>query len=254
MGLKYNMGGQGGIHLITKKRVDGVPMIEYRGDSYEKVKGVIFIVHGHTGQKELGDLEKYPIHLMESGYLVLVIDAFKHGERIEEPYISQTGLDKTLAMPEVIFHTAMDIIQLYESYYQLESDNLIVSGISMGGHIAFQIPKYYPKVKTILPFIGSPDIPSHYFITKKAIIQDSMYLCKAEVEALQINDLTPYLNCNIAMMNGEQDDVVEARFAKSFYEKLTPFHQANLFYKEYPCGHRVTDEMLEDVYAFLDRI
>jgi len=240
--------------MITKQRIDGIPLLEYVTDLAVTPKGIVFIVHGHTGQKELGNLEKYPIELMRRGYRVLVIDAYKHGERIEEPYLSQQAIDKTLAMPEVVFHTTMDIIHLYEKYYRQISDNLIVSGISMGGHVAFQIPKYYPFVKTILPFIGSPNIPSHYYQTKKKFLGEAIELCRKEVDALRIDDISPYLTCNIAMVNGTFDDVVEARFAKAFYDLLKPNHLASLSYKEYPCAHEVTDNMILDVLSFLDAL
>jgi esterase/lipase len=240
--------------LKVTKISDGVPLTEYYDETLNTFKGVAFIVHGHTGNKDFHDIKRYPLELMNHGYYTISIDAYKHGERIEEPYLTLPYIDKTLAMPEVIYRTVIDIIMLYENHYKQISSKLLVSGTSMGGHIAFQMPKYYPSTYAIIPLIGSPDMESHFFLTKKDFIGDKISLCKQEIEALRIEDLTPYLNCKIAFYNGTKDEVVESRFAKKFYEHLVQLNHPMVEYKEFDCGHTVTIDMLDSMSSFLDRL
>jgi dienelactone hydrolase len=240
--------------LKITKIVDKVPLTEYFDESLNVFKGVAFIVHGHTGNKDFHDIQRYPLELMNRGYYTISLDAYKHGQRQEEPYISLPYIDKTLAMPEVIYRTVLDIIMLFENHYKKISSRLLVSGTSMGGHIAFQMPKYYPSTYAIIPLIGSPDMINHYFMTKKTFLGDKIILCKEEVKALEIDDLSPYLNCKIAFYNGTKDEVVESRFILPFYQKLLELKHPFIEYKEFECGHVVTDEMLDFMASFLDRL
>lgn len=237
-----------------RKIIDGIPLIEYYDDTIGDYQGVVFLVHGHTGNKELYGLESLPNGFTERGYFVVSIDAYKHGERKEEPYFSNDGLLYTLAMPEVVIHTIHDIIHLYETYYKKISSRIIVTGTSMGGHIAFQMPKYYPSVDTILPFIGSPDIKNHYEKTKGSFLKDKIALVSKEIKELEINNLSPYMNVNIGVFNGSEDKVVEIEYVKPFVIELIQRNHPKIHFESFECGHTVTHEMVEAMFRFFDTI
>ncbi|MGD9909336.1 MAG: alpha/beta hydrolase [Candidatus Izemoplasmatales bacterium] len=237
-----------------KKIIDGIPLIEYFDVTKTTYAGVVFLVHGHTGNKELYGLESLPRGFVERGYFVISIDAYKHGERKEEPYFSNDGLRYTLAMPEVVIHTIKDIIHLYNHYYKQVSPKLIVTGTSMGGHIAFQMPKYNPEVNTILPFIGSPDMKNHYEKTKGAFLQEKIALVSKEIEELEIIDLTPYMNVNIGVFNGALDTVVEIKYVQPFIDQLIDMNHPQVHFESFECGHTVPEEMVKAMFHFFDTL
>lgn len=238
-----------------KKILFEIPVIEYYDPEQTTFKGIVFLVHGHHGNKELRGLESIPLGFMERGYFVVSVDAYKHGERIEVPYtLPDSGIDTTLAMPEVIYHTIQDIIYLFENHYQKIADKMIVLGTSMGGHVAFQMPKYYANTFMILPMIGSPDFQNHYFVTKKDILKDKIDLCKDEVNALRIDDLKPYLKTKIGIFNGIDDFIVEIRFVEPFVNKLKTLKHPNLYFESFPVGHVVNYEMVQSMFRFFDEV
>ncbi len=239
--------------MIQKKKVLNVPLLEYYDESLINYKGIVFLIHGHTGNKEFIGLQSLPLGFMKRGYFVVSVDAYKHGERIEEPYLTNSYLEMTLAMPEVVSHTTQDIIDLFEAVYSKISRTLIVCGTSMGGHIAFQIPAHYPAVDAIFPIIGTPDIQSHYYETKNQFLGEKISLVRALVNQLRISDIEPYLDPIIGIYNGSLDSTVEIQYVRPFYQKLKSKKPCHLEMKEYPVGHQVTNEMLTDLFAFLDK-
>lgn len=239
--------------MKKKKKILNVPLEEYFDETRSSYLGVVFLVHGHTGSKEFEDLQNLPIGFMKRGYFVVSIDAYKHGARIEEPYLTKSALEMSVAMPEVMMHTIQDIIGLFKNHYKRISPNLIVSGTSMGGHISFQMPSYCNEVVGIFPFIGTPDIRSHYFETKKEILGDAIDRCRNLVDALSIKELNPYMDVVIGIYNGSIDPIVESKFVRPFFDNLEAKYHPHLELKEYPVGHEVTNAMIEDMFSFFDR-
>lgn len=235
-----------------KKTIHQIPVIEYDNKDLKSYKGIVFLVHGHTGTKELGNLEVIPIGFQERGYFVVSLDAYKHGERKQDPYFSNDALAITLEMPKVILHTIQDIVWLYHNVYSEISQNVIVSGISMGGHIAFQMPKYLKETKMIIPLIGSPDIWNHYHFTKKAFLKENVELANEDLKELKIEDLTDYMNVKIAAFNGAMDDVVETRFVKPFIEKLIALNHSCVHFESFDSRHEVTPSIVEAMFRFFD--
>lgn len=232
----------------------GVPVIEYGDGRNTPYLGVVFLIHGHTGNKLLEGLESIPEGFVQRGYFVISLDAYKHGDRKEEPYFSGNYVDMTLAMPEVVYHTVMDVIRLYDEIYHTYGEKYIVTGTSMGGHISFQMPKYDSRVDVILPYIGSPDIPSHYHQTKKDFLGEKIALCEQEVQALAITDLSVYVDKAIGITNGNLDHVVEIDYVIPFVEALRKQGHRQLFFASYPVGHQVTQDMVQAQFAFFDTL
>ncbi len=237
----------------TDRILAGIPVSEYRDEAVPITRGVCFLVHGHTGRKDYGHLRTLPDKLAAIGYLVVGVDAFRHGLRKEEPYFTGTGKDQALVMPEVIEHTCLDLKRLYETVYAADHAQVACAGISMGGHIAFQMPKHLPTAM-IAPFIGSPDLYRHYAVTKQKLVGLSeLENLKPRLDRLEIGpDYTAYMNTAILIQNAIDDPVVDYRYAVDFYDELVRAGHGRIDIALYPGGHEVTDDMEDALISWLN--
>ncbi len=237
-----------------KKYIDGVPIIEYFDETLNNYKGIVFLIHGHTGCKELKGLESIVEGFVQRGCFLVSLDAYKHGERILEPYVTKDYIEKTIAMPEVILHTIDDLVNLYRNYYKEISTHVTVIGISMGGHIAFQIPKYMPEVSVIIPLIGSPDIVNHYKVTKRDFLKERISECIDNVNRLEITDTSSYMSVKIGAFNGDLDQIVDSKFVVMFINRMIALKHHQIYYESFKSGHTVTEEMVIAMFRFFDKI
>ncbi len=236
----------------TDRILASVPLSEYRDDTVTISRGVCFLVHGHTGRKDYGHLRTLPDKLVALGFLVVAVDAYKHGLRKEEPYLTGTGRDHALAMPGVIEHTCLDLKRLYETVYAADYAPVSCAGISMGGHIAFQMPKHLPMAM-IAPFIGTPDLYRHYAVTKQNLIGlAELEGLKPQLDRLEIGpDYSPYRSTAILIQNAIDDPVVDYRYAVDFYDELVRSGHERIDISLFPGGHEVTDDMEDTLISWL---
>ncbi|MFH0992969.1 MAG: hypothetical protein V1761_01315 [bacterium] len=236
----------------TDRIITGIPVSEYRDEAVPMTRGICFLIHGHTGRKDYGHLRTLPDKLAAIGYFVVGVDAYKHGLRKEEPYHTGTGRDHALAMPEVIEHTCLDLKQLYESTYAANHPVVSCAGISMGGHIAFQMPKYL-SMAMIAPFIGTPDLYRHYAVTKQNLIGlEELASLKSRLERLEIGpDYTAYMTTSILIQNAIDDPVVDYRYVVDFYDEIVRAGHDKIDIALYPGGHEMTDDMEDALVSWL---
>ena len=64
-----------------------------------------------------GDLKRSIIELANHGFYVVALDAFMHGERISEPFVTGNFKDKQLKIFDIVRRTAKDIEYLYNHHY-----------------------------------------------------------------------------------------------------------------------------------------
>jgi len=230
--------------------IDGIPVTEYRDDLAGTPRGVFFVVHGHTGEK--ADVRDLAGRFAAAGWLGVAVDAYRHGSRREDPYGTGETLACTMAMPEVIVHTCLDLKHLAETTYAAYAPHISFSGTSMGGHIAFQMPNYYPA-EAIAPFIGTPDLYRHYAVTKSPMIGlRELGILKPWLDRLEIGpDYAAYRGVRIVIANGAEDDVVDYRFVVDFHDQLVREDHPDVSITLFPCGHVVTDDMQDAVLAAL---
>ncbi|MFA5006802.1 MAG: alpha/beta hydrolase [Candidatus Izemoplasmatales bacterium] len=232
--------------------IDGIPLTEYRDEDAGTVRGVMFVVHGHTGERaHVADLAT---RFAENGFLAVAVDAFMHGARREAPYGTGDGRACTMAMPGVILRTCADLAHLARTAYAAYAPLISFSGTSMGGHIAFQMPKHYPA-KAIVPFIGTPDMMRHYAVTKSDQIGLSeLERLRPELDALEIGpDYAAYMKTRIVIASGLDDAVVDYRYAVDFHDALARAGHDDVSIALYQVGHEVPAEMQEaSIAALLD--
>jgi len=235
----------------TNKITNGIPLIEYTPD-FATLKGVFFIIHGHTCTKDPMYFGSFPKRLTDLGYLVIAIDAYKHGDRIEEPYLSGKDDEKTIAMLDVIQKTCEDILFLYENIYQKIGGKLGFLGISMGGHVVFQMPKYIQKIDLLIPLIGSPDLKRHYIEMKSQIIgQERMENLNSIFANLSMNDEMFNQDSQMLIVEGKNDTIVSYLNAFDFYKRMRNKGYHHIEYFDFPVGHEITKEMENHVMDYI---
>ncbi len=111
-----------------------------------------------------------------------------------------------------------------------QPDRLGIAGISMGGRIAYAAIVTEPRLRVATPTIGSPQWEPPW-------------------------PESPHLNADrffpIALLSqtAAEDEMVPARFARTFHEQLTPLYAnapERLCYIEYPhVGHYLSPEVWE---------
>lgn len=237
----------------VKKVINGIPLIEFTPNNTSPI-GVFFLVHGHTCSKDPMYFGSFPQRITDLGYLVVSIDAYKHGDRIEEPYLSGQDYEKTEAMLDVIQRTCVDIKYLYENVYQKIGGKLGILGISMGGHIVFQMPKHIQKIDFLLPLIGSPDLRRHYLEMKSHVINATRMNGLIPLFSILHNEESIYnKNTLMYIVEGKNDTIVSYRNAFDFYTKMKNMGYHNIEYIDYPVGHVITNEMENDIMLYITK-
>jgi esterase/lipase len=234
--------------IQTERVLCSVPLTEYHRDDLTEYKGVFYLIHGHTGNQN--NLGRMPGIFAAAGFMAVAIDAFQHGLRKAFPYTENDGILQTLAMPGVIKHTCEDIVSLQNEHYYQISSHVGVAGISMGGHIAFQMPKFLPSVEWIIPVIGTPDLYHHYHIGKKQFLGERIAFVDPLLAELAIPSLERYLDVNIFILGATKDGVVDYHYGKRFFEQLESMvHNHIQFYTE-PVGHILSEGMADAIDVF----
>ena len=235
------------------KVINNIPVIEFYPNIGSPI-GVFFLVHGHTCSKDPMYFGSFPQRLTDIGYLVVSIDAYKHGERTEEPYLTGQDYEKAEAMLEVIQKTCIDINYLYENIYQKIGGKLGILGISMGGHIVFQMPKHIHKIDILIPLIGSPDLKRHYLEMKSHVINGDRMKGLNQLFSILNNDYSIYNKSTFMLiLEGKNDMIVSYRNALDFYTTMKNMGYHNIEYIDYPVGHVVTNEMENDVMIYITK-
>lgn len=215
-------------------------------------KDVFFIFHGFGGNKEDG-FANYEIKLAESGFLVIVLDACEHGERVSEDFALLDNSKRQERIIDLEIQTAKDAISVYNHLLDLNmvsSDKLVnVMGVSMGAAITFYLASIFKKVNMLISIIGSPSFVEFYKYKQKVYgfpngedYQRRLDFYKAIDPLINYENL---IDKKIYMSVGLKDKVVPLVYAKTLTKKL------NCVYQEYDLGHEVNKEMLEEISKFI---
>lgn len=221
----------------------GIPVIEL---IHPNPKGTFFFIHGHYGNKSLDSFHGLAESIHALGFSVVSLDAYKHGERIQAPYILNDPVLTTIEMVAVIEQTLRDIMMLYQGYYQYQTKQVSILGISMGGHIAFLLNRYL-SLDYCIPIIGSPNLKLHYDTKKKPLLGSNLVILEPKLDELTLLQ-TEFNPKHAFVLEGEWDDVVNYEPAQRFIQSLN--HDAYV-YKGYACGHELTKTMIQDIITFV---
>lgn len=237
--------------VLEHKRIEGIPLIEYYRDA-EEHKGLVFIQHGYQSNKEYGS-DYLALTLARKGFFVVAIDAWKHGERIQEPYITGTEKERLDEAFVAVKRTALDIIRLHHNYYK-QFPTFDIVGVSLGGMVAWYLATRTDRVNKLIPVISTPDFRAmaNHAVAGEGI--DVQTYFDPEKEAF-IASINPILRLDklryrkLHMVVGSRDQVVPMGPTVAFYET---HKNDDMTLTVYDVDHNVPRNMQKDIFALLE--
>ncbi len=238
--------------LIIEDKVIGDIPLTIRYKEGEQDRPVIFYFHGFGSNKDSGDQGRGE-KLAALGYLVVSMDAYKHGDRSKEWFDALDSSKRQKSIVDITMQTAYDAKDVYD--YVLDNynvnDELYAFGVSMGAATTFYLSSI-TDVNGMVSMLGSPSFVEFYEYKASQFDweKDETYSERLE----RYYDKDPLINherlssTNIFMSIGESDTVVPLEYAFDLYLEMD---SSNVIYEPYATGHVSTPEMLDDVYLFL---
>ena len=237
--------------IINNHILNDVPINEYYLEKGNK-KGLVFIQHGFQSNKSRG-ADYLAINVARLGYFVIAVDAYKHGDRIEEPYITGADYLRYADAYNVVDKTSNDIIKLYEDYYKSDYNGFDIIGVSMGGFIAYSVAIKCNYVKKLLPVITTPNFMK-LATTRTNVPGLEEYLSELENHLEMIKSIDPITRIDelkyesMFMLNGTLDSVIDYHPTVEFYEQ---YKNDNISLKLYEEGHAVNRKMQVDILEYI---
>lgn len=237
--------------IIEKQISNGVPFNEYymEGESY---LGVVFIQHGFQSNKNRG-ADYLAINLARQNYLVVAIDAYKHGDRIEEPFISGAEYKMYADAFVVVNQTSDDIISLFESRYKDSYSTFDMIGISMGGFIAYTVSLKCTYVNRLIPVISTPDFIK-LASTRSTVQGVDEYRDEVEKHMELIKSIDPVTQVeklnykSMFLLSCSEDPIIDYHPSEDFYKK---HKKDNVSFELYEDVHTVNRKMQVDILEYI---
>ncbi|MBN2504136.1 MAG: hypothetical protein JXB20_02210 [Bacilli bacterium] len=233
----------------------GIPLNEYYLARRQQ-KGLMFVIHRLNASKDTGP-GLIPKRLAELGYHVVSIDAYKHGERVEEPYITGSEKQRLTSMIEVINQTVLDIKFLYDNYYRDKFARVSFFGIAMGGIVAYQMPRIMTNVDTVVAIQASPYLKSLYHDKELKYIYKNMNVQEREVadeylDKLDLSDsLEAFANVAVYGANRKEDLLIKPDYAIRFIQHLKLLGNMNVCHQIVEGNHETINIMAEGAINWL---
>ncbi len=237
--------------ILLNRRIDQISVLEYYQDAPEH-KGLIFIQHGYESTKEYGS-DYLALTLARDGYFVVAIDAYKHGERIAEPYLTGTEIERLDEAFVVIKRTALDIVRLHHNVYAKRFPTFDLIGVSLGGMVAYYAATKTRQIRKLVPVISTPDFHqmAEYAVNGVGEDVDTYFTPDKrqfidEINPLQRLHLLHYQELFIVC--GDHDPVVPMDASVAFYN----MHKNDrMTMKIYNTDHNVPRQMQLDIFDFI---
>jgi alpha-beta hydrolase superfamily lysophospholipase len=202
-------------------------------------KGTILFYHGLKACKETGLKEL--TSLASRGFIAVGIDNVGHGERAyDEDRIHPFDTYEEFFL-DMVKKTALEIPEIVDDLVKRGwGENFGVSGISMGGYIAYSSVIQEPRIKAVAPILGSPCWKT----------EDSPH-----------NHPDRFYPVALLAQNAGKDEAVPARYSREFCEKLKHYYKndkSRLCYTEFPdSGHFMQEnewnELWENTLLWFDK-
>ncbi len=234
---------------LAKKTVHNIELLEY---THPKAEKLLFLQHGIHSKKE-NVMNLYGVTLAKLGYKVIAIDAFKHGNRIAEPFLSKDEDQCALETMDVVKQTAVDIQAIFEENYRKEFKKFDIIGISMGGLIAYYLSTITETIDQLVCLISSPQFleAANYTFPEE---RQNKHKAQSNQVLNEIKGIDPSQRVEkmvfhrLIMMNGEYDRVIPYQQSEDFYINHP---DRSIIFKRYPTEHKISQPMFEDLQALL---
>ncbi len=239
--------------------MNDVPTSHYRMDD-EVARPLVIACHGFQSDR-FATVCDVAMQLARRGYHVVTLDAYMHGERSDVRFTSANDQQKGEMIFEIIFQTVEDIkklIQTLEHHPLVLTDQIGITGVSMGGMTAHLTGATVPNVKVIVDMIGTPD---YVTFVQDILGEENMSAYADEVNAMTpLNPIALYLAQEpkkILMCHGRHDNVVPINSVNRAYEQLVSYYQSvnqkdQVKYLKCFCQHEVPTEMKRAVYQWFE--
>ena len=184
--------------------------------------------HGLGSNKETQ--EKELCQLAERGFLAVGVDAVGHGERQYSDYRQRMDSDHWhLEFLAMVRQTADEVPRVVAALKNLSNDlgNFGLTGISMGGCIAFAAAVNQNYLSAVAPILGSPD----WSLGGRREVTPEWWKDSPHHTPEWFNP-TPLL-----IQNAGKDQHVSPKPAQAFFEEARRYYHLtpqNLAYVEYP--------------------
>lgn len=215
----------------------------------EKYKTIVFY-HGWSSSKE-NQIFRGSIFALY-GFQVLIPQSNYHGSRntglnyedpaVEREYLPRTIMDNIIEAPEIL----RELVEIYDA----DSDNLYVSGHSMGAMTAGCLFTFSDLFKGALVFNGTLNL-------KPVIDEYKSETSTEEVDRIHefilqidpINHIEKLKDRKLIMLNGAEDCDVNPKWQREFYEKAREVYDDKskiIFETFYGTPHVLTTNMMEE--------
>lgn len=189
----------------------------------------VIVLHGLSVAKEvqLPELER----LRSMGFFALAVDAPHHGSRttgLLDVFGQLDNYSRHHLLLAIIMQQASEISQLVQQL-RAAGKKVCVTGISMGGYVAFALLRMINRPDLIAPFLATPD-----FRTRE--LAGQLPLSLAEISG-PIDSLQEVFPASLFMVIAGQDSIVNPAATRQFAERLKPLYidcPEKLEYYEYP--------------------
>jgi pimeloyl-ACP methyl ester carboxylesterase len=237
--------------IIEEKELSKIPVVEYFPDQ-ATFKGLYFIQHGFESNKTRG-ADFLAINIARLGYKVVSIDAYKHGNRKEEPYISMSGYYRLKEAFNVIDKTANDILDLFKQHYSA-FDQFNIIGVSLGGMVAYLLATRTDKINRLIPVVSTPDfLKQAYYAIGDANIDTKKFFTKDKLQYIDFLDPLPRYKSwkynELAIFINDNDHMVPPRstlkFIKNHPDMVTTYQVFN-------DKHNVSRPMQEALLSYIN--
>ncbi len=230
-----------------------VPAILVRPDTPGQHPAAV-LQHGFGSEKT--DFLPLALVLAGFGFVVLLADAWGHGERRLAAGPAKTAEASTLHDMTVVHHTIDDMRVAVDELMRrpdVRSDAVIVGGFSMGAICALVVGAEDPRVAGIVSIAGSPlpDILNARFGGPSQTSDEAQRFAQAHDVAAQGAALAPR---PLLLSHGRHDDMVPVGGTLRLYNTVAPSYAAapdRLALKLYDHTHRITEPQMRDALAFI---
>ncbi len=208
-------------------------------------RGTALVYHGLGAGKEVQ--RKEMAWLAEAGFTAVCVDAPHHGERADgylDVLTSAETANQHFLVMKLVSEAISEIPAIVEYCLRYFSGDVGITGISLGGFIAYGAAIVEPRIKASVPILGSPD-----WNPKEG---------HATVELLALMERAParfpekFSPCAVFAVNAGKDIYVPPRASREFIQTLQNEYQAcpeRLQYLEYPDSeHMMRDEDWNDLW------
>ncbi|HEY7127359.1 MAG TPA: alpha/beta fold hydrolase [Ktedonobacterales bacterium] len=212
------------------------------------------IQHGYGADK--GDLLPLGEYLAERGFVVLLPDAWGHGERLP---LNGPSFMNTLSVDfiaETVQRTAEDVracLDMLAQRPEVQPEAISVGGFSMGAGVALAVGMQDTRVAAVASIAGA-SMRDLLHLSLPGIQPPSEELQRVAAEHDPSRELANFAPRPLLLMHGRQDDMVDPQAAQHLYDAALPYYQdypERLALKWYNVSHMITVPMIVDAVDWL---